>query len=123
MECCEYVARNLLPKRAPESCSIPYFKIRLVARDKHITLSWLTTFNDEEKKVLQHLRQIVNKTEETQRGVQKSVCALSRLPLYGHIQVCVAACNRTLSLHTDYVVLYLLYTYLDIVRVVIGIEH
>lgn len=30
---------------------------------------------------------VVNKTEETQRGVQKSVCALSRLPLYGHIQV------------------------------------
>ena len=31
--------------------------------------------------------QVVNKTEENMRGVQKSVCALSRLPLYGHIQV------------------------------------
>ena len=43
---------------------------------------------------------LINKTEDiTRTTVQKSVCVLSRLPLYGHIQVGVGTNQRYFSLH------------------------
>ena len=64
--------------------------------------------------------QVKNPTEDVTRGsVQKSVCVLSRLPLYGHIQVKMALITEAFFREGDFSRLDLIHQTYDNLRLVL----
>ena len=66
----------------------------------------------------------MNPTEDVTRGsVQKSVCVLSRLPLYGHIQVKMALITEAFFREGDFSRLDLIHQTYDNLRFVFHVHY